>query len=151
MVRLYSGLDRIATRLGVDLPEFIRYFVASAGALAIDLGLLFCLVELFGIHYLTSAVVSFMTGMLFVYALSVRWVFNHRSVQNRRLELTIFLVIGFAGLALNAAIMWTGTDAVGLPYLVSKLFSIVIVFTFNFAMRKALLFSARRLSGEARI
>lgn len=151
MESLLSGLVRISNRLGLDLPEFIRYFVASVGALALDLGILFCLVEVFGVHYLTSAIISFLVGLLFVYALSVGWVFNHRAVQNSRLELAIFVAIGIAGLALNAAIMWTGTEAVGLPYQLSKIISVVFVFLFNFTMRKALLFSVQRLSKEARV
>lgn len=151
MERLLSGLVRISNRLGLDLPEFIRYFVASFGALAIDLGLLFCLVEVFGVHYLTSAIISFLVGMLFVYALSVGWVFNHRAIRNNRLELAIFVAIGIAGLALNGAIMWTGTEAAGLPYQWSKVISVAVVFLFNFTMRKALLFSVQRLSKEARV
>jgi len=151
MERLLSGLVRISNRLGLDVPEFIRYFMASLGALAIDVGLLFCLVEVFGVHYLTSAIISFLVGLLFVYALSVGWVFNHRAIQNSRLELAIFVAIGIAGLALNAAIMWTGTEAASLPYQASKAISVVFVFLFNFTMRKALLFSVQRLSKEARV
>jgi len=150
MERLLSVLLRISNRLGLDVPEFSRYFMASLGALALDLGLLFCLVELFGVYYLTSAIVSFLIGMLFVYALCIGWVFNHRAVQNSRLELAIFVAIGIAGLALNAAIMWTGTEAAGLPYQLSKAVSVAFVFLFNFTMRKTLLFSVQRLSKEAR-
>jgi len=142
---------RIRERLGPDFWEFFRYGLASAGALALDFGILVAAVEWFGLHYLTGAVLGFLAGIVFIYVVSVTWVFSHRSVQNRRLEFFIFLTIGVTGLILNAGIMWTGTEMAGLAYQISKLVSVIIVFLFNFTMRKALLFSVQRFTKEASI
>ena len=149
MGKVPAGLRQITNRLGPEFWEFVRYGIASAGALAIDFGILVAAVELAGLHYLTGAVLGFTGGIVFIYAVSIAWVFGHRAVRNRRTEFMIFATIGIAGLLVNAAIMWTGTDLLGMAYQLSKLVSVVIVFLFNFTMRKALLFSIQRFAKEA--
>lgn len=122
--------------------QFLRYFVAGGVAFVVDIALLYLLTEFAKLHYLFSASAAFMAGIAVNYALSVSWVFNHRSVDNRMHEFAIFAVIGILGLAFNAALMWFFTELVGFHYLGSKMIAAALIFLFNFGARKALLFSA---------
>jgi len=121
--------------------QFFRYFVVGGVAFAVDFALLYLLTEFGHIHYLFSASVAFMVGIAVNYTLSVTWVFDHRSVNNRMHEFAIFATIGILGLAFNAALMWFFTELVGFYYLVSKMVAAALIFLFNFGTRKALLFS----------
>jgi len=121
--------------------EAIWYSVASGAGLAVDLGLLWLLVERFGWHYLTAATVSFLSGTVIVYALSVGVIFRHRRLQDRRLEFTVFAIIGGLGVLVNLLVMKTAVDHFHVHYLVGKLASIVFTFSLNFALRRALLFT----------
>ena len=121
--------------------ELVRYGLVSILALSIDFGTLIVCTESFGFHYLLSAALAFSLGVMVAYALSVSWAFKVRSCPSRRRELAIFVGIGIAGLGLNAFVMWNGTEVVGLHYLVSKMLSVVLVFFFNYGLRKTLLFS----------
>lgn len=122
--------------------QFLRYFVVGGVAFVADFALLYLLTEFAGLYYLFSASVAFMAGVAANYALSVTWVFDHRSVDNRMHEFAIFAVIGVLGLAFNAALMWLFTELVGFHYLESKMVAAALILLFNFGARKALLFSA---------
>lgn len=122
--------------------QFFRYFVVGSVAFGVDFALLYLLTELAGLYYLFSASLAFMAGIAVNYALSVSWVFKHRSIDNRVHEFALFAVIGILGLVFNAALMWLFTELAGLHYLESKMVAAVLIFLFNFGARKALLFSA---------
>ena len=120
--------------------EFIRYTVASAIALGIDITTLFALTNWFNVSYLLSGAIAFTLGLLIVYVLSVRWVFEHRVTRNWSTEFFIFALIGLVGLGINEAFLWFFTSIFGVYYLLSKIASVVAVFTWNFCARKYLLF-----------
>lgn len=120
--------------------EFIRYFAASLVALAVDAGSLALMTSVFGVPYLISGGIAFTLGLITVYFLSVRWVFEVRHMRSVWAEFGIFLVVGLVGLGINEGVLWVLTGAFGLFYLVSKIASVLIVFTWNFFARKALLF-----------
>ena len=124
------------------LWEFVRYVATSGLALTADFLSLVLLTELVGLHYLASSVVGFAAGMVIAYVLSVRWVFSARRLSNAAAEGTIFILIGVAGLLINQAVLFSLTESGLLPYAASKAVSAVIVFTFNFSVRKLALFTA---------
>mgnify|MGYP001577316452 FL=1 len=77
--------------------QFFRYFLVGGVAFVVDFALLYLLTEFAGLHYLFSASIAFMAGVAVNYALSVSWVFDHRSIDNRMHEFAIFAVIGIFG------------------------------------------------------
>ena len=121
--------------------ELALYGLVSILALSIDVATLIVCTETFGLHYLLSAALAFLLGVSVAYVLSVTWAFKVRARTNRRQEFLIFAGIGIAGLGLNEFVMWNGTELLGLHYLVSKMLSAMLVFFFNFGLRKMLLFS----------
>ena len=85
--------------------EAVLYSAASGCALAVDVGLLWLLVEVAHMHYLVAASVAFLTGTAVVYAFSVRGIFRHRRVRDRRLEFSTFAAIGVLGLFVNLLVL----------------------------------------------
>jgi len=121
--------------------EGARYFAASALALAVDFGTYSGLIRLAGVGYLVAAPVGFTLGLATIYALSVRWVFRARRLQDARAEFALFALIGLAGLALNQGILYACVELLALSYEPAKIVSAGLVFCFNFACRKLLLFT----------
>ena len=119
--------------------EFVRYFIASLIALAIDAGTLFALTHFFGVHYLVSGVIAFLLGLTTTYLLSITWVFERRHVR-AGFEFIVFVIIGLIGLLINEVVLWILTGGFGLFYMFSKIASAGIVFLWNFFARKAFLF-----------
>ena len=106
----------------------------------IDMGTLFILTEYANIYYLTSAAIAFLLGLATNYFLSIFWVFNRRSVQNRMAEIIIFAVIGVIGLGLNEGLIWYFTEIVCLYYMISKVISTGFIYLWNFFARKYILY-----------
>lgn len=150
---LPSGLVRrlLSGRAHGTLEQLFRYLMVAGVAFVVDFSSLALLTSWVGIHYLVSAAMAFVLGVTTNYLLSIRWVFAHRSVADRRAEVAIFVAIGVAGLGLNELVMWVVTEHLGRHYLVSKIVSTGLVFFFNFFTRKVLLFRtpAARVDGAS--
>ena len=124
----YGSTDKL-------LVQFVRYFFVGGFAFVVDFGLLYILTEYAGLHYLLSATLSFIAGLLVNYIISCLWVFN-----NRLVEFLFFAAIGVVGLALNDALIWLFTDCIGTHYMFSKIVAAAMVYLWNFFARKYLVF-----------
>lgn len=122
------------------LKQLFRYAFVGGIAFIVDYGALFLLTEYAHFHYILSASISFILGLITNYLLSISWVFNNRKLEKRYMEFLIFAIIGIVGLGLNAAIMYVATDWCNLHYMISKIISTIIVFFWNFFARKFILF-----------
>ena len=134
------------------LIQFFRYIFVGGFAFVVDAGILTLLVELAHCNEIAAATISFVLGLGVNYLLSTFWIFRSSSVSNRLAEFCIFAAIGVVGLLINAAIIWLFQDfmgphrvfgsllAVDKYYLVGKLVSTVVVFVWNFAARKVILY-----------
>jgi putative flippase GtrA len=122
------------------LQQFARYLLVGGGAFAIDFSALYLLTEFIGFHYLVSAAISFLLGLITNYWLSRLWVFNQRSVKNITVEFAIFAFIGIVGLGLNEGIIWFIAEKVHFHYMTAKAISAAIVLVWNFGARKLVLF-----------
>jgi len=122
------------------LVEFMRYIIVSVVSLAADFGLLYLLTSVVGIHYLISAVFSYLAGLIVNYVLSTYWVFAKRRLSNRAAEFSVFALIGVIGLGVNELLMWLFTSVLLLHYMVSRIFSAGIGYVWKYIVRKYYLF-----------
>ena len=136
-----SRVAVLAQSLLAARAEGLRYLAASALALAVDFGSYSGLIRLAGIDYMVAAPIGFLLGLAAIYFLSVRWVFAARRLKDARVEFFLFAGIGLAGLLLNQLVIYVGVAQLGLMPEVVKIVSAGIVFGFNFATRKLLLFT----------
>jgi putative flippase GtrA len=121
--------------------EGIRYFAASALALAIDFGTYVGLIRVADVHYLIAGPLGFFLGLAAIYLLSTRWVFRERRLADRGTEFALFALVGLAGMALNQLVLFAAVQWLAASYEVAKIISAGMVFSFNFAARKLLLFT----------
>ena len=129
----YGSTDKL-------LVQFVRYFFVGGFAFVVDFGLLYIFTEYAGLHYLLSATLSFIAGLLVNYIISCLWVFNGSKFKNRLVEFLFFAAIGVVGLALNDALIWLFTDCIGTHYMFSKIVAAAMVYLWNFFARKYLVF-----------
>jgi len=127
------------------LREFSGYGVASAAALSVDMGLLWGLVHL-GIHYVAASTLSFTTGAVVAYWLSITLAFRQHRMRNRRVEFLGFIAIGVVGLTINTSVIYTTVQFLDLHYMLAKSVAASFTFAFNFIVRRQLLFVAPALS-----
>ncbi len=120
--------------------QFLRYCCVGGVAFIVDFTFLYILTDFFGIHYLSSAALSFLLGLIVNYHLSKMWVFDKTLIQNRFAEFGIFALIGLVGLLINELSIWFLTEKLHVYYLSSKVFTASIVLLWNFFLRKLVLF-----------
>lgn len=120
--------------------QLFRYTLVGGLAFIVDFGLLFVFTDIFGIYYLISAALAFLSGLTTNYILSIVWVFNKRRLRNRSVEFGIFGLIGIVGLGFNELFIWFFTEQVHLHYLMSKIIATGVVYIWNFSVRKFMLF-----------
>ena len=123
--------------------QLFRYCFVGGFAFLVDYGLLVLLTEVFGLHYLVSATISFLVGLVVNYLLSTCWIFRISKLENRWVEFVVFAIIGVVGLLLNNLLLFLFTDLVHIHYMVSKLLTTAIVMIWNFGARKVILFNKK--------
>ncbi|MEF3280630.1 MAG: GtrA family protein [Elusimicrobiota bacterium] len=122
------------------IKQFCKYTIVGGVAFCVDYFLLWFLTEFAKVYYLISSALSFMTGLIVNYILSIVWVFDKRRIKNRRLEFLFFGIIGIIGLIINQFSMWFLTEKTQIFYLYSKIIAAILVLIWNFTIRKILLF-----------
>lgn len=120
--------------------QFFRYIFVGGAAFIVDFSSLFIFTDIFGVYYLISAALAFILGLIANYALSINWVFNKRTLDNKLSEFTIFAFIGIIGIFLNVVIIYLFTEYAGFFYLFSKIIAAALILFWNFSARKITLF-----------
>ena len=119
------------------ITQLIRYFFAGGIAAGVNILFLYIFTDIFHLYYLISNVLSFIFGLVTNYVLSKKYIFK-ADVGNKGLEFIIYGIIGVIGLVFDTGLLYLFTGFLGFYYMISKLFSTVIVFLWNFAARKLL-------------
>jgi putative flippase GtrA len=116
------------------------YFLGSGLALALDTAVLVLgLRQGLSLSWATTA--GFLAGMGVSYAVSVRYAFTVRTLRSGGLEFASFVLIGLLGLGLTQLLLWTFVGRVGWQVLPAKAVTASLVFSFNYSLRKWLLFT----------
>ena len=123
------------------LLQFFRYAFVGAIATIADWGVLFLLTEWVTPYYLFNAVIAFFAGLTVNFVLSKKFVFSGEKNQySPSTEFVVYGIIGAIGLLLTMGIMYVLTERLKLYYMVSKIISTIVVFVWNFAGRKLVLY-----------
>lgn len=122
--------------------QLFRYAIVGGISFVVDYGLLYVFTELGHFHYLVSATLSFIAGLIVNYIISVKWIFTKSKLSSRSAEFTIYGIIGVVGLLLNNVLMYLFTDHLHVHYMISKLISAAIVLGWNFFGRRIILFKS---------
>jgi putative flippase GtrA len=127
------------------LKEAAGYAAASGCALLLDMTILWSLVHYLSVEYVVAATISFLAGSIVAYHLSIHIAFKHHRLLDRRAEFLTFVMIGAAGLTVNAAVIYAVVKYLGLHFMFAKFIAAGFTFSCNFLARRQLLF-VRRLS-----
>ena len=147
----------------VDPPEqgrvqLVRSLAVGAAATVVDFVALIVLKEFLGFRNHTTAAVciAFILGLLTNYLLSTFWAFRGLGTRKRGVEIVVFIIISLIGLVLNDVIVrffeeFLGPRAVfgsalaeDKYYIIGKIVATVVVFIWNFGMRKLLLYRGKK-------
>ncbi|KPL69190.1 polysaccharide biosynthesis protein GtrA [Erythrobacter sp. SG61-1L] len=121
--------------------QFLRYLIASVGALSVDMGS-FILMLHFGILAGLAAAIAYTLGIVAHWVLLSRGVFKEGVAERgmaRTQQKVIFFVTTLAGLGLTTAVV-SVLVALGVAPIVTKVLAVVLSFTLNWLIRKRYIF-----------
>lgn len=119
--------------------QFMKFAAVGIFSFVVDWLLLVILTEGFGIDYLVSTTVSFLVSVSLNYALSMKYVFEHRDDMSRKREFTIFAILSCIGLGLTDVLMFAGVTILNIAYQAMKVIATFCVTWYNFFTRKKFL------------
>ena len=119
--------------------QFMKFAAVGIFSFVVDWLLLVILTEGFGIDYLVSTTVSFLVSVSLNYALSMKFVFEHRDDMSRKREFTIFAILSCIGLGLTDVLMFAGVTILNIAYQAMKVIATFCVTWYNFFTRKKFL------------
>lgn len=99
----------------------------------------------YGLHLdiLFANTAGFVVSLIFNYAASMKFVFEHRDGMSKRREFAIFVMLSVIGLLLNDGIVLSLNKGIGLEANMAKIAATALVMVYNFVSRKILLDGAR--------
>jgi putative flippase GtrA len=124
----------------------VKYLGVASTAAVVDVGSLWLLYSAIGLNHLLAAALAFGAGLVANFAMARRWVFGADGPPTTR-EFSGYWLIGLMGLGLTEAIMFLGVDVGGMPVMLTKLGALGIVFSWNFLMRRFVLYRSSLPSG----
>lgn len=130
------------------LTQALRYGLAAFLGFAADYAALLLLKEICGLHYLFAVPIAFVVGIAVNYLVGVLFVFR-RGSWSMRMELALFLAISLLALAVTEGSMFALTDLLRLDYRVSRVFTGVITYLFNFFSRRWILYRNQKKAAKA--
>ena len=127
--------------------QIARNAVVEGVRYATNMLILWTLTEfVLGKEYLgvSTAIASLLAGLV-NYALSSLWVFHkvEKKAEKNLLQFALFTAVGAIGLGINVGITTFLTRQVGINYLISNTIAQIVVFFFNFFMRKHFVFERK--------
>lgn len=134
--------DKILKKETTDWKiQLFRYVIVGGISFIVDYSLLFVLTEHVGLHYIVSATISFIAGLIVNYTISTNWIFRNSKLSNTIVEFIIYGAIGVVGLVLNNILLYLFTDILHIHYMISKLITAALVMGWNFVGRRIILFN----------
>ena len=119
--------------------QILRFGIVGLATFVFDYSLLYVLTSVFGINYLLSATIAFLSASVCNYLLSVRYVFEPGRFEPAA-EFGAFMAATTAGVALNSAVLYVLVEFVHAHYLAAKFGSVVVVSLWNFLCKKRVVF-----------
>ncbi|MEL7444801.1 MAG: GtrA family protein [Pseudomonadota bacterium] len=126
--------------------RFVRYILASVGALAVDVGSFLALLSI-GLAAAPASAVGYSLGILAHWLMSSRAVFQDSVAEGgmaRTRQKALFVISALVGLALTTAIVGIG-DWSGIDPRMAKLAAIAVAFAATWLLRSRIVF---RVQGE---
>jgi archaetidylinositol phosphate synthase len=147
MARHTAHLYRAETRPARPLPPMLRrwwkFNLVGIGGFALQLGMLWVLARVFGIHYLVATALAVEIAVLHNFAWHEAWTWQNLDSANRWRRLLRFnLANGFVSIASNVLFTLL-LMRTGLPLLVANAIAVIMMALLNFALAESWVFAKK--------
>ena len=120
--------------------QIARYFLVGSVAAVTDLGIYAGLIYLMDWAYLSAGAISFIFSTYVNYSLSIRHVFEQSVRFSPKVEILMIYIVSGIGLANHQLILYGCVDELRMHEVSGKVAAMVVVFFWNFLIRKYYIF-----------
>ena len=119
----------------LDRKRFLKFCIVGASGILVNEGLLWLFTDGVGLFYLYSAMVSLEASIISNFTLNNLWTFKDRRLagNNIFIRLLKYNIACLIGIGLNLFILWLLTENLGMHYLISNLFGIIVAAVWNYS------------------
>jgi putative flippase GtrA/phosphatidylserine synthase len=126
------------------LHRWWKFNLVGIGGFALQLGMLWVLARIFGVHYLIATALAVEIAVLHNFAWHEAWTWRNLEVEGRWHRLLRFnLANGFVSIASNVLFTLLLMQWIGLPLLVANAVAVIMMALLNFALAESWVFRRR--------
>lgn len=134
-VVLNEFVGLLKTWVQYSKKRLLKFMIVGGLGALIILGGTYGFTQILRINYLISTAFSIEASIIFAFLLNNYWSFAKVINPIKTIERMVrYNIISLAGLLLNELILFSLTEFIHVYYLISELFSIIIVFLFNYVL-----------------
>lgn len=102
--------------------KIIKYLIAGGTGAFVNLALLYVLTEIFGLWYLISTSLAFLTSFFVSFLLQKFWTFGDNDREKMYRQMAAYLAVALANLSLNGLLMYFLVGSFRLWYILAQVF-----------------------------
>ena len=118
------------------LIQFFRFVIVGVIATIINLIFLFFFTEFFNVYYMISAIFAFFIADISKYVLNKTWTFYEGLRERFFRTYCKFFLVSVSALLINLSLLYLFTEILGVYYIYSQVFAVLITLWINFIGNK---------------
>jgi putative flippase GtrA len=118
-----------------------KYVVSGGSSAVVNVGVLYLLTEYAHIHYLVSAVISFVFGFFISFLLQKFWTFQDRRKEGMHRQMAWYLLLSLANLFLNTTLIYLFVEYAHFWYVAAAVVTGALLAISNFFIYKHVIFA----------
>ena len=142
----FTFADRCLPKFAPHLRKrarLLRYLVSGSTSAVIDFLFLYLLTDIWGMHYLFSAILAFIIAFFVSFFLQKFWTFEDDSTERVHEQAVLYFVVAGINLGINTALMYYFVDILGIWYMAAQFLASGLIACESFFISR-MLFSGKK-------
>lgn len=127
----------------INFNKLFRYIVSGAAGASVTLSLLFLFTDIFNVWYVYSSMIAYTCAFFVSFTLHKYWTFQNRNLHDIHIQFGTFLITFLINLTMNSFFIYSFVEFLKLNYLISQIFSAIIIAVASFFIYKHIVFINR--------
>lgn len=114
------------------VPQVVRYILSGGSGAVVNIATLFVLTHFFGVWYLASSVIAFVTSFFVSFSLQRMWTFNQRTIDGLARHTSLYLFVTVGNTFLNTALVFTLVEYMSVWYIAAQIIAGIVIASISF-------------------
>ncbi len=123
--------------------QVFKYLIVGGFVVSVNLSVLYILTDIFHVHYLISAICSFLVSFCVSFFLQGSWTFENKisSGQQVARQMSLYLALQAVCLGLNTSLLYVFVEYMNIWYLFSQAIISLFIAIFAFIISRRFIFN----------